>query len=56
MAIFREFDVPRGTVTLLHKGSPITAPLDVNDPKRILDALSEVIEKAYQKLRDAGLD
>jgi hypothetical protein len=56
MAISREFDETKGTVTLLYKGNPITPPINVKDPKQILEVLSEVIEKAYQKLRDAKLD
>jgi hypothetical protein len=56
MAIFREFDEKKGTVTLLYKNNPITPPIDVNDPKQILDVLSQVIEKASQKLQDAELE
>jgi hypothetical protein len=55
MAIFREFDEAKGTVTLLYEGNPITPPINVKDPTQILDVLSAVIEKAYQKLRDAKL-
>ena len=55
MAIYREFDEAKGTVVLLYKGQPITPELKVNDPKQLLEVLSNVIEKAYQKLRDAGI-
>ena len=43
-------------MVILYKGEPITPELDVNDPKQLLDVLSLVIDTAYQKLRDAGLD
>lgn len=56
MAIVREFDQAKGTVVLMYKGQPLTPELSVNDPKQLLEALSAVIEKAYQKLRDAGLE
>ena len=56
MAITREFDDTKGTVMLFYKGEPLTPELDVNDPKQILDVLSALIEKAYRKLRDAGID
>ena len=56
MAIFRDFNEDRRTVVIRYKGEPITPELDVNDPKQLLDVLSLVIDNAYQKLRDAGLD
>ncbi len=40
----------------MYKGQALTPELDINDPKQLLDVLSGVIEKAYQKLRDAGLE
>lgn len=55
MAIVREFDQKKGTVILKYGGQPLTPELNVNDPKQLLDVLSEVIDKAYNKLRDAGL-
>ncbi len=56
MAIFREFDEKNGTVQLLHKGWPITPKMKVDDPKALLDALSNAINEAYNKLRDAGVE
>jgi hypothetical protein len=56
MAIFRQFDKEKGTVMLLYKGEPLTPEMKIDDAKQLLDVLSGVIEQAYQKLRDAGLD
>jgi hypothetical protein len=55
MSIQRVFDEKEGTVVLTYEGNPITPALNVNDPKRILDVLSEVINRAFNKLRDAKL-
>ena len=56
MAIIREFDKDQGTVQLLYKGWPITPHMKVDDSKQLLDGLSQAVEVAYQKLRDAGID
>ncbi len=56
MALFREFDQNAGTVQLLYKGWPITPKMNVNDPKELLDGLTQALEQAYQKIRDAKLD
>jgi hypothetical protein len=56
MAIARIFDQAKGTVMLTYKGQPLTPELNTNDPKQLLEVLSGVIEKAYQKIRDAGLE
>jgi hypothetical protein len=56
MAIARQFDKDKGTVVLLYKGEPLTPEIKVDDAKQLLDVLSGVIERAYQKLRDAGVD
>jgi hypothetical protein len=55
MAIMREFDEKTGTVVLKYGGQPITPELNPNDPKQILEVLTEVINNAYNKMRDAGL-
>jgi hypothetical protein len=56
MSILRQFDKDKGTVVLTYGGKPLTPPLDVNDPKQLLEVLSGVIDSAYNKLRDAGLE
>ena len=56
MAIFRQFDESKGTVILTYKGEPITPEMKVDDPKQLLEGLSAALERAYQKIRDAGLD
>ena len=56
MPIFRQFDETNETVVLTYAGRPLTPELKIDDPKQILDVLSEVIDTAYQKLRDAGLE
>ncbi len=56
MAIVRQFDDKKGTIVLMYKGIPLTPELNVNDPKQLLEVLSQVIEQAYQKIRDAGLE
>lgn len=56
MAIVREFDEKKGTVVFSYNGLRISPEIDTNDPKQLLDALSLVIENAYQKLRDAGIE
>lgn len=56
MAVVREFDQAKGTVILKYKGEALTPELNVNDPEQLLEVLSLVIEKAYQKIRDAGVD
>ena len=56
MAIFRQLDESKGTVVLTYKGDPITPEMKVDDPKQLLEGLSTALEKAYQKIRDAGLE
>lgn len=56
MAITREFDEEKGTVVLSYSGKPLTPEINVNDPKQLLEVLSQVIERAYQKIRDAGVE
>jgi hypothetical protein len=55
MAITRQFDEEKRTVMLLYKGEPLTPEIRIDDAKQLLDVLSGVIERAYQKLRDAGV-
>lgn len=55
MSVQRHFDQANQTVVLTYAGNPITPELPLNDPKQILDALSAVIDNAYNKLRDARL-
>jgi len=56
MSIFREIDKDKGTAVLLYKGKPLTPVLSLSDPKQLFEVLSEVINDAYNKLRDAGVD
>jgi hypothetical protein len=56
MAIFRTFHEAKGTVVLTYKGEPITPELKVNDPKQLLEGLSAALERAYQKIRDSGIE
>ena len=56
MAIFRETNEADGTVQLLYKGWPITPKMKRDDPKELLEGLSEAVELAYQKIRDAGIE
>jgi hypothetical protein len=56
MAIFRQIDKDKGTALLTYKGEPITPEFKLDDPKEIFDVLSNAIEKAYQKIRDAGIE
>jgi hypothetical protein len=56
MAIVREFDESNSTVIFLYRGQPITPEINTKDPEQILAVLSLALEKAYQKLRDAGID
>ena len=55
MSIQRHFDQAKNTVVLTYAGNPITPELNMNDPKQLLEVLSNVINDAYNKLRDAGL-
>jgi hypothetical protein len=55
MSISRVFDKEKGTVVLTYGGKPLTPELNLNDPKQLFEVLSEVINSAYNKLRDAGL-
>lgn len=56
MALVREFDKGDGTVQVKYKGWPITPKMKTDDPKALLEGLSDALEKAYIKLRDGGLD
>jgi hypothetical protein len=56
MALSQDFDQSAGTVQFLHKGWPITPKMKLDDPKELLDGLTQALEVAYQKLHDANLD
>ena len=56
MSIVREFDEEKGTVVLKYKGRQLTPELNLNDPKQLFDVLSAVINDAYNKIRDAGIE
>ena len=56
MSIARQFDQNKGTVVLTYGGKPLTPELKIDDPKQLLDELSKVIDDAYNKLRDAGIE
>jgi hypothetical protein len=55
MAINRQFDQTANTVQVTYKGWPITPKMKLDDPKQLLDGLSQALEVAYQKIRDANL-
>jgi hypothetical protein len=56
MAINREFDQNANTVQLTYKGWPITPKMRLDDPKQLLDGMSQALELAYQKIRDARIE
>ena len=56
MSIFREIDKHKGTAVLLYKGKPLTPVLNLRDPEQVFEVLSQVINDAYNKLRDAGVE
>jgi hypothetical protein len=56
MALFREFNQSKNTVTILYKGEPLTPEMSVESPTELLDGLTNALEIAYQKIRDAGLE
>jgi hypothetical protein len=56
MSIHRLVDKEKGTAVLLYKGNPLTPELNSNDPKQLFEVLSQVINDAYNKLRDAGIE
>ena len=55
MALFRQFDEKDNTVQFLYKGEPVTQKMKVDDPKALLDGLSDALDTAYNKLRDANV-
>jgi hypothetical protein len=56
MAVTRVFDEAQRTVQLLYKGWPITPHMKIDNPKELLEGLSQAVEVAYQKIRDAKID
>ncbi|MGA2897334.1 MAG: hypothetical protein ABSE27_07040 [Acidobacteriaceae bacterium] len=56
MAIFRATDEDDNTVQMLYKGLPLTPKMKKDDPHALLEGLSQALEVAYQKIRDAGID
>ena len=54
MALFRTFDEKKRTVLFTYGGEPVTPEMKIDDPAQLLEGLSEALEEAYQKLRDAG--
>ena len=55
MALFRQFDKDDNTVQLLYKGEPVTPKMKVDDPEALLEGLSDALNTAYNKLRDANV-
>lgn len=56
MSISRVFDEKANTVTLMYNWKPLTPPLKLDDPKQILDSLAVLLDEAYNKLIDAGVE
>jgi hypothetical protein len=54
VALFRQFDEADNTVQFLYKGEPITQKMKVDDPKALLEGLSDALNTAYNKLRDTN--
>jgi hypothetical protein len=55
MSIMRVTNQTTGTVVLTYAGQPITPEMNPKDPEQLLEVLSNVINAAYNKLRDGGL-
>jgi hypothetical protein len=55
MALFHQINTDKGTAHLTYKGEAITPEFNLSDPKEVFDVLSAALEKAYQKIRDAGI-
>jgi hypothetical protein len=56
MSIVREIDEKKGTAVLMYRGRPITPELNLKDPKQLFEVLSAVINDAYSKIHDAGIE
>lgn len=56
MAVTRKFNEAQGTVQLFYKGWPITPHMKIDNPEELLNGLSQAVEVAYQKIRDAEID
>ena len=56
MALYRHIDQDKRTAHFTYKGEPITPEFKIDDPKEIFDVLSNALERAYQKIRDAGIE
>lgn len=56
MAVTRLYDEAQHTVQLLYKGWPITPHMKMDNPEELLKGLSQAVEVAYQKIRDAKID
>ena len=56
MSIVRAIDETANTVTLTYNGEPLAPPLNLNDSRQIVDTLSVLLDNAFDKLRDAGIN
>ena len=56
MSIVRAFDETTNTVTLMYNGEPLAHPLNLSDSRQILDTLFVLLDNAFDKLRDAGIN
>ena len=56
MAIVREIDPDGKAAVLKYAGNDITPRLDLTDGKQVFEVLSILLDRAYNKLRDAGIE
>jgi hypothetical protein len=55
MALYRHIDQDKRTAYITYKGEQITPEFRIDDAKEVLDVLTNALERAYQKIRDAGV-
>jgi hypothetical protein len=52
MSIARITDSIKGTLILTYAGNPITPEMNLNEPEKVIETLTEALNHAYNKLRD----
>jgi hypothetical protein len=54
--LFMTIDEEDDTVQLHYKGQPLTPKMKRDSPTELLEGLTDAVEAAYRKLREAGVE